>query len=421
MKRSLFQFALLTVGAAAAAYARTTVSPLQESIGKALSLTDNQIALLQGPALAIPLVVAAVPLGMLIDRYSRVRLLCSFAAIDCLATAASAWVSSFWVFFVARCLVGLMVAAISTTSFSLLSDLYPPDQRGRASMVVVIGQFGGMSAAFAFGSWLLQTGSVDVVAWRPALLWLSLPLLIVSLLTVLMREPARTGLAVADPSLRQTWKELKEIKGSVLPLAIGIVAAEIAVTAVLTWTAPVLARRFALPADRIGAIIAAGLLVSGVVGPMGGGVIADVCQRAGGPRRTLMALMVLASISLPLGLFALMPAAAAAATLFVIFMIIVGAIVVTGTALFTVIVPNELRGLCMASLAAACALFGVGLGPLAVSVLAEVFGRSGGSIGTGLACVCTASAVLGATMFGWGGWRLPAARAGVGTEIKVGA
>jgi len=214
---------------------------------------------------------------------------------------------------------------------------------------------------------------------------------------------------------------LKEIKGSVLPLAIGIVAAEIAVTAVLTWTAPVLARRFALPADRIGAIIAAGLLVSGVVGPMGGGVIADVCQRAGGPRRTLMALMVLASISLPLGLFALMPAAAAAATLFVIFMIIVGAIVVTGTALFTVIVPNELRGLCMASLAAACALFGVGLGPLAVSVLAEVFGRSGGSIGTGLACVCTASAVLGATMFGWGGWRLPAARAGVGTEIKVGA
>jgi MFS family permease len=405
MRSSPFQFALLTVGAAAAAYARTTVSPLQESMGRALALTDNQVALLQGPALAIPLVLAAVPLGLLIDRYSRARLLCLFAVIDCLATGGSALATSFWILFLARCLVGLMVTAISTTSFSLLSDMYPPDQRGRASMVVVIGQFGGMSAAFAFGSWLLQTRRFDEAGWRWAMLCLTLPLLIVSLLTVFMREPARTGVAVANPSLRQTWEELRRMRGILLPLGAGIVAAEIAVMAVLTWTAPVLSRSFALSADRIGAIIAAGLLTSGVIGPLGGGAIADFCQRSGGPRRTLMALTVLALLSIPVGLYALMPGVGMAAVLFVLFMVNVGAIVVTGTALFTVIIPNELRGLCMASLAAACALFGVGLGPLAVSVLADIFGSSG-SIAMALACICAGAALLGAAMFAWGGWCL---------------
>ena len=210
MRRSGFQFTLLTLSAAAAAYSRTAVGPLQESMRAALALSDYQMALLQGPALAIPLVLAAIPLGLLIDRYSRARLLCAFAVIDLIGSAATALVTDFWILFLTRCLVGLMVTAISTTCFSMLSDMYPPARRGRASMVVVIGQFGGMSAAFACGGWLLRVGSSGQESWRWALLWLTSPLLLVSLTTVFMREPPRTGQAVENPSLRQTWMELRQ-------------------------------------------------------------------------------------------------------------------------------------------------------------------------------------------------------------------
>jgi len=156
-----------------------------------------------------------------------------------------------------------------------------------------------------------------------------------------------------------------------------------------------------VPMDRVSAIVATGLLVSGLIGPIGGGAIADICERLGGPRRTLLALAMLALFSIPVGLFAVMPDVAVAGTLFVIFAAVVGAIVVAGTALFTVVIPNELRGLCMASLAAACSLFGVGLGPLAVSALSASLGGAG-SVAIALACVCAVAGALGGGMFAWG-------------------
>src|SRR6202795_205982 len=76
------QMALMIIIVSAASFAATAVNPLQETIRDALALTDNQIALLQGPALALPMIAAAVPLGLLIDRYSRVRLLLALTTSD---------------------------------------------------------------------------------------------------------------------------------------------------------------------------------------------------------------------------------------------------------------------------------------------------------------------------------------------------
>src|SRR5207249_1508965 len=70
-----YQLLLLAAAMAAGGYVRTAISPLQETMRIALSMSDNQMALLQGPVIGIPITLAAVPLGLLIDRYSRVRLL----------------------------------------------------------------------------------------------------------------------------------------------------------------------------------------------------------------------------------------------------------------------------------------------------------------------------------------------------------
>src|SRR5262245_38698972 len=78
----ILQLSLLTLAALAGSYARITLGPLQETMRLALGLSDNHMAVLQGPALALPMVIAAIPLGLLIDRYSRVRLLFVLTALS---------------------------------------------------------------------------------------------------------------------------------------------------------------------------------------------------------------------------------------------------------------------------------------------------------------------------------------------------
>jgi MFS family permease len=395
------QFLLLTFASLVAAFSRFTVSPLQESMRVSLAFSDNQMALLQGPALALPMVLASIPLGLLIDRCSRVRLLIIFAVLDLAGSLFTALASSFPVLFAARCLVGLAVAGVGTTTYSLLADLYEPAQRGRASMVVVVGQYAGMSAAFALGGVLLTRSGKGVDGWQWAMLWMTGPMLLVIFSTLPMREPPRTGVAIENPTIRQALAEAWRHRLVIGPLMVGSVMAEMAVLAALTWASPALARDFALTPAQIGTIMAMTVLVSGVVGPVAGGFLADLCQRTGGPRRTLLALSGLALLSAPLGLFSVVSGVTSASVLLVVFMTVIGAILVVGIALFTIVIPNEVRGLCIAVLAGTQVLFAVALAPVTVSLLSSVLGGPA-MIGKALAVVCVTVGVLGAAAFMFG-------------------
>lgn len=407
----------LTIVAVAAAYARTTIGPLQESLRVALALSDNEMALLQGPALALPMVVATVPLGLAIDRYSRARLLLVFAVVQFVGSLLTAFVSDFWLLFMGRCVVGAMVIASSTTSFSLLADLYAPEQRGRASMIIVIGQFAGMSTAFALGGALLAFIGPTETAWRSAMVWMSLPLLLAIVAAVVLREPARTGCERGLRSSRHSFVEAWHHRGVVAPLLVGLVMAEMAILAALTWATPALSRVFALPTERAGAIMATALLISGVAGPLAGGLLADFCQRIGGPRWTVLMLAALAASSVPVALFANASSVGTASVALTLFMTLVGAMVVAGTALFTIVVPNELRGLCLALLTTGTVIFGVALSPLLVSAISGFMGGSA-HIGTALAAVCVSASLFSAGTLAAGFRLFPG---GMRTPLREGA
>jgi MFS family permease len=397
---------LLTAAAAAVAYARTALGPLQETMRVALDLSDNEMALLQGPALALPMILVAIPLGLAIDRYSRVRLLFAFAVLSAAGSLLTAASQTFGVLFAARCLVGLTATAASTTAFSLLADLYPPAQRGRASMIVVIGQYGGMSAAFLVGGYLLAVLGSGPSEWRWAMCWLSAPLVIAAFTTLAMHEPSRTGLGLSQPSTRASFAEFWQYRARILPLLAGLVIAEMGVMAVMTWAAPTLSRNFALTPDNVGALIAVIVLLSGILGPCVGGALADLSQRTGGPRRTIAVLSGLGFLSVPAGLFAAAPGVVSAGILLAVFMTIIGAILVTGIALFTIVIPNELRGLCLALQAAAGVVFGVALAPMAVSFLSGALGGPA-MIGKALSLVCMSTSLVSAIALAYGRRHFP--------------
>ena len=386
---------------AVAGYVRTAMSPLQEAMRVALALTDNQMALLQGPAIGIPAILTAIPLGLLIDRFTRVRLMWALVVLSLAGSVLTAYASSFGLLLFARGLAGLTGLAILPVVFSLLADHYPPAQRGFATTVAIIGQVVGNSAAFAWGGALLAMTGVEPEGWRSAMLWLSAPILPLLLLMLALREPPRIGVVIQNPSVRQVWDELKQYRARIAPLVIGIVLAEVAIGALIVWAVPMLSRAYALPPDRIGAIMGMGMLLSGIAGPLVGGPLADLCQRKGGSHRTVSVLAWLALLSAPLGLFAFVTGVAAASIMLIAVMTLTLAIVVMGMALFTIVIPNELRGLCMSVLVALEILFALAVGPPVVSVLSGSLGGLA-MIGKALSIVCVTTALVAAVTFAWG-------------------
>lgn len=408
-----FQLALLAAANFTAAYGRFTLGPLQEAVRLSLGLSDHQIAWLQGPALALPMALGSIPLGLLADRYSRRRLLLVGTVLNVTATILTALSAHFVQLFIARCLVGLASAALLIAVFSMLCDLYPPAQRGRALMMTSMGEIGGAPAAFMLGGVLLAMGnavpnSFELESWRWALLWMGVPLLAAVVLMSLLREPPRTDIKVENLSVREAWPQLWRYRSVVFPVLLARIMVWLADGAVLVWAAPSFARRFALSPERIGAIMATALLVSGLLGPMLGGPLADWCQRRGGPRRTMTALCAIASLSIPAALFALMPNATLAGLMLGVFLTLG---FITGTAalaLATVVIPGELRGLYFAIAVTVGATFLIGLAPLVVSGLSSVLGGPG-VIGNALAIVCAAASLLGALVFGFGRRYFPGA------------
>ena len=76
-------------------------------------------------------------------------------------------------------------------------------------------------------------------------------------------------------------------------------------------------------------------------------------------------------------------------------------IVVMGMALFTIVIPNEIRGLCMSVLVALEVLFALAVGPPAVSLLSGTLGGLA-MIGSALGTVCAVSCAMAAGAFIWG-------------------
>jgi MFS family permease len=396
--RRASQLFLLTLGLWVVTYARFALGPLQETLRVDLALGDNFVSWLQGPAFAIPLAASAIPLGLIADRYSRVRLLFVFALLAVIASVLTALAPNLAVLVISRALIGLCVAAAIVGAYSLVADLFPPEQRGRATMIVALGEIGGAPAAFAFGGLLLSQLGGGMESWRTVLLWMSALLLLPVFLLLMLREPARTGVVVKDPPLREVWPELWRYREVLVPLLLARIMVWIADGAVLVWAAPTFARRFSLPPQEVAGIVATALLVAGILGPVLGGPIADMCQKAGGARRTISVLGILALLSIPAAVFGLMPSPIIAGISLTVFLALGYTIGTAALTVGTIVIPGELRGLYLAVTATVGSIFSFAVAPMLVSLLSTGMGGPM-RIGDSLSIVCAGSSLLGAVVF----------------------
>lgn len=395
------QLVLLALAVWAELFVRDALGSLQETMRIALGVGDNEMALLQGPAIAVPTAIAALPLGLLIDRYSRVRLLQLSLVLMFVGSAVAAFAPTFAALFAARCFLGIVSTAPLIIGISLVADLYEPASRGRAIGLLLIAATTGAASAFGMGGVLLTQFDGEN-GWRWTLLAMAGALVPVLAATLMLREPPRTGVVEKNPPLGITLAQLWGYRAVVVPLLAARLLVAVADSAAIKWVAPVFQRGFDVNPDRIGMIVAGTMMVGGLSSALLGGLLADWCQRSGGPPRTVGMLSVLVLLSLPAGLFAVAPEVITASILFAAFLIM-GLIVGTAwVTLSTIVVPNELRGLYLALAFGGGNLIAGGLAPLMVSSLSGVLGGPL-MIGKALAMVCSVASVLAAIvlLFGW--------------------
>lgn len=401
-KERMFQLALLAVAAWSVIYARFALGPLQETMRIDLGFSDNQIAILNGPAVAIPTALAAFPAGFAVDRFKRTPIVIGLLATGFFALVFTAFSTSMILLLLGRILTGVVVGAAVVAVFSIMADLCKPSHRGRGSMIIILAEAAGGPAAFFLGGTLLaaggSTGILYLDGWRAALLWMCLPLLLCFVLALLMREPTRKGVRLANPSFRQIWPELWKFRAIIGVLIVGRAMAWIGDGAAQIWGAPTFERIFGLAPQEASSIMATAMLISGIAGPLLGGSLADYCYSRGGPRQTITILAFAMTISIPAACYGIMPNATIAAFSIIIFLLTGLTGVAAAMAIATTVIPNEIRGVYISISIAGAAVVSYGLAPVIVSGLSTFLGGPM-MIGYAQAMVGGSTAVIGALIF----------------------
>lgn len=372
---------VLAIAVTAGATMRTVFSPLQEAAKLSMGLSDFQIGLIQGVAIAVPMALLALPLGWLADRSNRIRILIVLSLLWTAGMALTAFAQDFNLLFVARMLAGVAGNFVVPVAISVASDLCMPERRGRSLLILSLGNVVGGALAFAIGGAVLgalieQTapGLLGLEPWRSVSLWFAIASAVMTLPLFFLREPVRHEVEQINAPIKAIAKALWSRRAFLLPLFIGQVGVVMADMAAAVWAAPVLERDYGLTPAEFGGWMGGGLLLAGVFGSIIGGFSADWGHKL--PRRggILTAALIAAVIALPASLYPIMPSTALFGVAFTLLMTsgtVAG--LVTATAI-SVLVPNEERGLCLGAFMILGALIGIGVAPTVVTLASDAMG-----------------------------------------------
>jgi MFS family permease len=196
---------------------RQIVGILAPFIQADLELTNTQLGLLIGLAFATFYTFVAIPIAWLADRYNRVNILSMALATWSAFTALTGLASNFMQIGLARMGVGIGEAGGSPPSHSIISDLYPKEERAGALGIYAMGIPFGIMAAYFATAWLMgATG--ETVNWRRIFIVLGVVGVgLAVIVRLVLREPARGAMELENydqlikPSFNESLKTLLQI------------------------------------------------------------------------------------------------------------------------------------------------------------------------------------------------------------------
>ena len=166
---------------------RQIIGILSPFIKAEMGFTDSQLGWLKGLAFALLYSIVGIPIAWLADRYSRKKIVTASLIAWSAFTALTGMAGSFLHMFLARVGVGIGEAGGSPPSHSIISDLYPKEQRASALGVYSL----GIPIGIGF-SYLLAGALVESFGWRGTLYVLGVAGIALALvLAFVIKEPKR--------------------------------------------------------------------------------------------------------------------------------------------------------------------------------------------------------------------------------------
>jgi MFS family permease len=372
---------LLAVTVANAFNILGSFAPVQEAAKADLLLSDFQLGLVQGVGASIPIALLAIPIGRLVDRGNRVMLMFVLSLLWSLGAMATAFVVDFNTLFLARMVAGLGGLCSLPVAISLAADMGPPQGRGRALFVLSLGKIVGAAAAFVLGGLAFAYFAANTAApllglapWRAVQLVFGAGGLVMSFTLPLIREPARQEIVEHVASAGAALKEIWSRRSFIAPLFVGQIGVVMADVAALVWAAPVLQRQFHQQPGDFAGWMGGAVLLSGVLGSLIGAFAADFGQKARYKGGIIVGAVVLSLVSIPTALFPVMPDIAGFAVMFGVLLLAGSVCGLITSAALAVLVPNEIRGVCLSAFIILASIVGFGAAPLLVTVLSQALG-----------------------------------------------
>ena len=191
MKYRTFALILLTIVYGFNFIDRQILGILAPFIQEDLDLTNTQLGLLIGLAFAVFYTTVAIPIAWLADRYNRVNILSISLATWSAFTALTGLANNFIQIGLARMGVGIGEAGGSPPSHSIISDMFPKEERASALGFYSMGiPLGIMAAYFVTAS--LMGSSNDDVDWRQIFIFLGVTgILLAVIVKLVLKEPVR--------------------------------------------------------------------------------------------------------------------------------------------------------------------------------------------------------------------------------------
>jgi MFS family permease len=414
---SWYVVALLVISYASGVVDRIVIGLLVKPIKEDLNLSDTEIGIIQGLAFALFYSLFTLPIGFLVDRWSRKTVVWGGSFIWSCGTIAGGLSNSFWSLFASRVVMGAGEATITPGSSSLIADYFPPKDRPRAYGVFAMGGSIGIGIAYLLGG--VAIGFADTVrSWMPSLLggfadWhivffiVGVPgVLLAILMALTIREPERRGGYVPQGtkiSLVPLWRELSTNRIALMAVMMGTIMNVMIVNAQLAWFPTLFVRVHEWEPTRIAMALALVGVPFGIISAITAGWSLTWLAKRGRTDGPILVMMLQCAAWAVFGTAkCLVPTPELALIGHVCTSLFATWAITAALTALNQVTPNQLRGQVIAVYTLLTGLVGIAVGSGAVGLLSDYVFNYQTGIAPALALVCLTGGLAGIAMLAYG-------------------
>ena len=393
---------------------RQILSMLVGPIRADLSLTDTEISLLHGLAFAICYTVFGVwPIGRWADTGNRRNIVAGGIFLWSLMTALCGRATHYASLFAARVGVGIGEAALTPTAYSMIADLYPPQQRGRALALFSMGIYFGIGAAVMITGALVAVIAAaepmhvpfigEIRPWQLPFLILGPLGMLVAAWMLTIPEPARTSSPQGAGTFADVTAWMWQQKRFYLSHTFGVSLLTLVFNGVAFWIPAHFMRVHGFGPVDVALTYGPIIFVAGAAGIMAGGILADRWRAQGRQDAELRVVMLGAIVLAPL-VFATFQAKepTIAVALLVPMLFFSSFPFGAASAAMQLVTPDRLRARASALYLLVINLTGIGFGATAMSLVSDLVLHDERRIGDGATAVTVVAAPLAAVILAAG-------------------